>query len=130
MTVILLSLILLTLLLGRGLTLALLLWAWEVNEIIGRIIAGLVLFLTIFLVGPLAVGFSFTLGSQVDEFWGYVALLLSGYAYIRVAYAIIKTTRQSHWQSLDSSEREAILRARAVRRREGRKNASLWSKTK
>ena len=130
MTIILLSLILLTLLFGRDVTIALLLWAWEVNETIGRIITGLVLFLIIVLLGPLAVAFSFILGSQVDAFWGYVALLFSGYLYARFVYTVIKATRQSQWESLSSSERVAILRAKALRRREDQRNADLWSRKK
>ena len=57
-----------------------------------------------------------------------LCLLFSGYLYARFVYTVIKATRQIAAESLSSSERVAILRAKALLTREDQRNADPWSR--
>ena len=125
-TNLLLLLILLTLLLGRDFTVALLLWIWDLNEIIGRFALGTAIAVAV-ISGPLVIALAYATTSSINSLLGYTVLLLFGYAYVRFVIGSVQSFAQKNWESLTASQRISILKTKAETRRRKQKNGRLWS---
>ena len=126
MTNLLLLLILLTLLFGRDFTLALLLWIWDLNEIIGRFALGIAIAVVV-MSGPLVIALAYATTSSINSLLGYTVLLLFGYSYVSFVIGAVQSFAQKNWESLTASQRISILKTKAETRRRKQKNGRLWS---
>jgi len=122
----LLLLILLTLLFGRDFTVALLLWIWDVNDIIGRVLAGTAIAVAI-ISGPIVIALAYATTAPINSLLGYTVPLLFGYAYVRFVAAAVQSFAEKNWESLTASQRISILKTRAETRRRKQKDGRMWS---
>ena len=122
----LLLLILITLLFGKDVTIAALIWIWDVNETIGRFTLGLAIAIAVFS-GPVLIVLAYAMGSSINSMLGYTASLLFGFAYLRFGVAAVKSFSKKSWESLTASQRISILKTRAETRRRKRKDGQLWA---
>ena len=126
MTNFLLLLILITLLFGKDVTIAALIWIWDVNETIGRFTLGLVIAVAVFS-GPVFIVLAYAIGSSINSMLGYTVSVLFGFAYLRFVVAAVKSFSKKSWESLTASQRVSILKTKAETRRRKRENEQLWA---